>query len=276
MTPVRQEFISTLRLRNYSPKTIKQYTNCVSQFARYFKQCPSQLGPKEVKSYLLYLIEEKQCSWSHYRQTVCGLRFLYTKVIGHEWMAEHIPFPRRTQRLPEFLTPEEVRLVFNAVQNPKHLMMLETIYATGVRCSELVNLKVKDIDSKRKVVIVRNGKGAKDRLTLLDHILLEKLRVYFRQYQPSEWLFEGRQGHVSTSVPQKACQRAERDSGIGKRVTPHILRHSFATALLEQNVDLVTISNLLGHSRIKTTELYTHITLKKLQNTRSPLELLDE
>ena len=140
-------------------------------------------------------------------------------------MAEHIPFPRRTRRLPEFLTPEEVRQVFNAVQNPKHLMMLETIYATGVRCGELVKLKVEDIDSTRKVVIVRNGKGGKERLTLLDHVLLEKLRSYFRQYQPNEWLFEGRQGHASTSVPQKACQRAERDSGIGKRVTPHVLRH---------------------------------------------------
>jgi len=135
-------------------------------------------------------------------------------------------------------------------------------------------LRVEDIDSSRKVIVVRNGKGNKERLTLLSETLLEKLRNYYRQYRPKEWLFEGRSGHTRESVPQKACQRAEQSSMVGKRVTPHVLRHSFATALLEQGVDLITISNLLGHSRIKTTELYTHVTLKKLQSTISPLDLL--
>ena len=274
MTPLRQEFISSLRLRNYSPKTIKQYTMCISQYARYFGKCPKLLGPKEIKQYLLYLIDEKKCSWSHYRQAVCGLRQLYVKVLGHEWMAEHIPFPRREQHLPNFLTPEEAKLVIESVENPKHRMMLETLYATGVRCGELVRLRVEDIDSKRKVIMVRNGKGQKERLTLLGESLLEKLRNYYRQYRPKEWLFEGKSGHAREAVPQKACNRAEQESGVGKRVTPHVLRHSFATALLEQEVDLVTISNLLGHSRIKTTELYTHVTLKKLQKTASPLDLL--
>ena len=152
--------------------------------------------------------------------------------------------------------------------------MLETIYATGVRCGELVKLRVEDIDSNREVIVVRNGKGQKERLTLLGENLLEKLRNYYRQYRPKEWLFEGIRGPASTTVPQKACQRAEQESGVGKHVTPHILRHSFATALLEQGVDLVTISNLLGHSRIKTTELYTHVTLKMLQQTKSPLDTL--
>ena len=274
MTPLRQEFISSLRLENYSPKTIKQYTNCVSQFARYFGSSPKTLGPKEIKVYLLYLIDEKQSSWSHYRQTVCALRFLYSRVLGHEWMAEHIPFPRRSLPLPEFLTSEEVKQVLSAVSDLKHRTMLETIYGTGVRCSELVSLRVADIDSNRKVIQVRDGKGQKGRLTLLDDNLLISLRRYYKQYRPKDWLFEGRSGHVSPSVPQKACHRAERDSGVGKRVTPHILRHSFATALLEQNVDLITISSLLGHSRLKTTERYTHVTLKKLQDTASPLELI--
>ena len=152
--------------------------------------------------------------------------------------------------------------------------MLETIFATGVRCGELVKLKVADIDSTRKVITIRDGKGRKERLTLLSDPLLEKLRKYYKQYKPKEWLFEGNSTHASTSVPQKSCQRAEEISGVGKRVTPHILRHSFATALLEQGVDLVTISNLLGHSRIKTTELYTHVTLKKLQSTASPIDSL--
>lgn len=274
MTQLRQEFISALRIRNYSPKTIKQYTLCVRHFARYFNKGPELLGPKEIKQYLLYLIDEKQCSWSHYRQTVCGLRFLYAKVLGHEWMTEHIPFPRRERPLPSFLTPEEMQVVLDAVSNPKHRMMLETLYATGVRCGELVRLRLEDIDSKRKVVVVRNGKGQKERLTLLSEMLLHKLRNYYRQYRPKEWLFEGKSGHAKEAVPQKACNRAERDSGVGKSVTPHAIRHSFATALLERGVDLVTISNLLGHSRIKTTELYTHVTLKKIQQTPSPLDLL--
>lgn len=274
MTRLRQEYVSSLRLRNYSPKTIKQYVLCVSHFAGYFGKCPKELGPREIKQYLLHLIDEKHCSWSQYRQTVCGLRFLYAKVLGHEWLAEHIPFPRRERRLPNFLTPEEAKRVLESVEHPKHRMMLETLYGTGVRCGELVRLRVEDIDSGRKVIVVRNGKGNKERLTLLGETLLGKLRNYYRQYRPKEWLFEGRSGHVQEAVPQKACQRAEEDSGVGKRVTPHILRHSFATALLEQGVDLITISNLLGHSRIKTTELYTHVTLKKLQSTSSPLDIL--
>jgi integrase/recombinase XerD len=274
MTPLRQEFVSSMRLRNYSPKTIKQYSLSVARFARHFNQCPKQLGPKEIGLYLLYLIDEKKSSWSEYRQTVCGLRYLYTKVLGFEWMAEHIPFPRRERALPQFLTPEEACKVFAVVENPKHRMMLETIYATGLRCGELVRLKLSDIDSSRNVIVVRDGKGQKERITLLGETLLSKLRAYYRQYRPKEWLFEGSRGHAKEAVPQKACNRAEEISGVGKRVTPHVLRHSFATVLLENNVDLVTISNLLGHSRIKTTELYTHVTLKKIQQTPKPLDAL--
>lgn len=275
MTPLRQEYISYLRLKNYSPKTIKQYTCCVSQFARYFNCSPAVLGPKEIKTYLLYLIDEKQTSWSHHRQTVSALRALYTKVLGHEWMAEHIPFPRRGRPLPKFLSPEEVAKVIRVVENPKHRMMLETIYATGVRCGELVRLKIDDIDSKRNIIVVRNGKGQKDRHTLLGKALLTNLRNYYRQYRPKEWLYEGRNGHASTNVPQKACKRAEELSGIGREVTPNILRHSFATALLERREELITISNLMGHSRIKTTEVYAHVTLKMLQNTPSPLDTVE-
>jgi len=276
MTQLRQEYVSSLRLKNYSPKTIKQYTNSVANFAKYFNKSPELLGPKEIKQYLLYLIDEKQSSWSHYRQTICGLRFLYSKVLQHEWMTEHIPFPRRGRSLPSYLTPEEVRKVLSVIENPKHKMMLETIYATGLRCGELVRLKVEDIDSKRDVIIVRDGKGNKERLTLLGEKLLFKLRNYYRQYKPKEWLFEGIKGNAKESVPQKACNRAEELSGVSKKVTPHVLRHSFATVLLEQETDLVTISNLLGHSRIKTTELYTHVTLKKIQNTKKPLDCLYE
>lgn len=275
MGDLRLKMYTELRLRNYSEKTIKRYILSVAQFSKYFQVSPEVLGPPEIKKYLKYLIDEKGNSWSHYRQTVCGLRFLYTKVLGQEWLAEHIPFPRRDRPLPSFLTKEEVAQVFGAVTDHRHLTMMEVLYGTGVRTSELMNLKVNDIDSKRKVIKVVAGKGGKDRYTLLSDSLLIKLRKYWRVYRPSHWLFEGRNGPAATTVIQKACRRAEEESGVGKRVTPHILRHSFATALLEQGVDLVTIGNLLGHSRIKTTALYTHVTLSKIQNTSCPLENLE-
>jgi len=189
-------------------------------------------------------------------------------------MAEHIPFPRRGRPLPQFLTSEEASQVLSVVENPKHRMMLDTIFATGVRCGELVRLRVEDIDSKRNLIIVRNGKGQKDRHTLLGEALLSKLHNYYSQYRPKEWLFEGRNGYSSTTVPQKACKRAEERSGVGRHVTPNILRHAFATALLERGEELITISNLMGHSRIKTTEIYAHVTLKMLQNTASPLDTI--
>jgi site-specific recombinase XerD len=194
--------------------------------------------------------------------------------LGHKWLLEHIPFPRKDRKLPEFLTPEEVTQVLEAVEESKYRMMLEVVYATGIRTGELVRLKVCDIDSKRKVIVVRNGKGRKERLALLPEVLLYKLRNYYREHRPKEWLFEGKDSHVGTSVIQRACRRAAKLSGIKKRVTPNILRHSFATALLEQGVDLITISDLLGHENIRTTKLYAHVSLKKLQNTSSPLELL--
>lgn len=276
MTPLRQKFISSLELQNYSQKTILQYVKCVARFAAHYQRCPSELGVEEIRSYLQYLRDVKKASSSMHRQVVGALRYLYAQVLGKEQLIPRIPYPRKGQPIRTFLTPEEMRRVLDVIQDRKHRMMLEVLYATGVRVGELVKLRVSDIDSQNMTIVVRDGKGNKGRLTLLSAALLSKLRVYYREYRPQEWLFEGRTaaGHCDESVVQHACTKAGTQSGIGKKVTPQVLRRSFASALHEAGVDVITISRLLGHVHVQTTGVYTSVTLKTLQNTKSPLDLI--
>lgn len=275
MTPLRQKFISTLRLRNYSENTIDQYTKSVAHFAAHFHKCPTVMGASEVKEFLHYLRDTKKASPSCYRQTVAALRCLYWQVLERESIVSQIPYPRREKPVKDFLTPEEMRKVLSSLTDLKYRTMLEVLYGTGVRCGELVRLKISDIDSERMFIVVRDGKGHKGRLTLLSKALLQKLRAYYREYRPTEWLFEGRKGkHSNECVPQRACQIAEKASGLGKRITPTILRRSFASALHEADVDVITISRLLGHVHVQTTGVYTDVTLKTLHRTQSPFDLL--
>lgn len=276
MTPLRQKFISALELQNYSQKTISQYTKSIAQFARYFKRCPSELGVEQIREYLQYLRDEKKASSSMHRQVVAALRYLYGQVLGKEQLMPRIPYPRKTQPIRTFLTPEEVTRLLDAVDTPKHRLMLEVLYATGLRVGELVQLRVADIDSENMTMIVRDGKGHKGRFTLLSPELLLKLRAYYREFRPKEWLFEGRTaaGHADECVAQHACTRAAKKAGIKKKVTPQVLRRSFASALHEAGVDVITISRLLGHVHVQTTGVYTNVTLKTLQSTQSPLDLL--
>lgn len=274
MTPLRSKFISSLELQNYSENTIKQYTRCVAHVAAFYGKCPSLLGPSEIENYLIYLKNKKHMGVSSHRQYVAAFRYLYQHVLGQCWKIPRIPYPRRNKPLRDFLTPQEVKIFLEAVANPKHRMMLEVIYATGVRGGELVKLRLSDIDSRRKVVVVQDGKGHKGRLTILSHSLLLKLRSYYKTYRPRVWLFEGRRGPIDVAVAQRACALATIKSGIGKKVTPHVLRRSFTTALHEQKVDVITMSRLLGHASVKTTELYTEVSLKTLHQTICPLDLL--
>lgn len=275
MTPLRSKFISTLELQNYSAKTIKQYVLSVAHFAAFHNRCPSTMGAAEVKEYLRHIRDNRQLSASSYRQAVAALRCLYWQVLERESVVSQIPYPRRTKPVKDFLTPEEMRTVLGVLNDLKYRTMLEVLYGTGVRCGELVRLKVSDIDSNRKLIVVRDGKGHKGRLTLLSEALLQKLRTYYKEYRPKEWLFEGKGGnHAHECVPQRACNLAEKQSRIGKRVTPTILRRSFASALHEAGVDVITISRLLGHVHVQTTGIYTDITLKTIHATKSPFDLL--
>jgi len=276
MTTLRRQMLLDLQARNYPPSTQKLYVNHVARFALHFGRSPAELSQKEVRAYLHHLVEDTDLSWSYFNQTVCALRFLYRVTLGRPWMIEHLPFPRKEKRLPTVLSQAEVVRFFEAVSHPKHRALLRTAYAAGLRVSELVALRLRDVDSQRMVIHVHQAKGRKDRLVTLSPVLLEELRAYARGGRSPEWLFPGRDPArpLTTRSVQRACQRASEAAGLGKRVTVHTLRHSYATHLLEAGTDLRVVQTLLGHASLQTTALYTHVSNDRLQKVTSPLDRL--
>jgi len=277
MTPLRERMIADMRMRNYSPHSIDAYIRGVAQFAKHFQTSPDKLGPEEVRQYLLHLIQEEKSSWSRYNITLCALRFLYHTTLQRPALLEGIRFPKEEKRLPVVLSREEICRLLKASGQLKTEAMLSTAYATGVRVSELVGLRVADIDSSRMLIRVEQGKGRKDRYVMLSAKLLDLLRKYWKARRPATWLFPGRTDNpLSGRTVLLACKRAARRAGLGKTVTVHTLRHSFATHLLESGVDIRTIQALLGHRSLKTTALYTYVSPKTIRSVVSPLDLLDE
>jgi len=274
MTPLRQRFIEDLQLRNRSPKTIEAYVYHVRELARYFKQSPEQLGDDQIHRYLLHLLHHKQASWSSYNQAVAALRFFYRVTYPSDTVVTRLPYGKRPKRLPAVRSPQQVALFLDTVRDRIIQMVLRTIYATGLRISEALHLTAPQIDSSRMVVRVL-GKGQKERLVPLSPQLLEELRAYWRETRPTQWMFPGKDSHqpLNAATVQKACKRACRDAGL-PRITPHTLRHCHATHLLEAGVDTRTIQALLGHHRIGTTALYTHVTLAGVRQVVSPLDRL--
>jgi site-specific recombinase XerD len=272
MTPLRRRYIDDMTLRNLAPRTIDTYVERVAQFARHFGTSPERLGMTEVRDYLLHLIQQRRVSWSHFNQAQAALRFLYRTTLARPWDPGAIRYPRGEKKLPVVLSPEEVGRFFGAVAGLKQRAILMTAYAAGLRVSEVVGLRVEDIDSHRMVIHVRQGKGRKDRYVMLAPKLLDLLRLYWKAARPRTWLFPGRdpQRPLSVTAVQHACRQA----ALGKHVTPHTLRHSFATHLLEAGTDLRTIQLLLGHRCLRTTAIYTHVSAERLHATVSPLERL--
>lgn len=278
MTPTRVRMIEDMQLRNFSPHTQRAYVRAVATFAQFFGKSPDLLGPEEVRTYLIHLVQQRQVSWSFYNQTLCALRFYYQATLGKEGLLTGIPCPKPQKKLPVVLSVPEVSRFFNVITNIKHRALLMTAYASGLRVSELIALCIKDIDSARMMIHVRQGKGGKDRYVKLSSRLLKVLRAYWRTRQPTQWLFPGRfpnQPIHQTSV-NLICQQIAQRAKLGKRVTIHTLRHSYATHLLDAGTDLRTIQALLGHRSIKTTALYTHVSQAKLESTPSPLDLIDQ
>jgi integrase/recombinase XerD len=273
MTPLRQRMIDDMRLKNLSARTIEIYVSRVSTFARYFNRSPQKLGRDDVRAYLLHLVQKK-VSWSSYNQTLGALRFLYEVTLGRKDVLERIPFPKQPKRLPVVLSLEEVTRFLAAVVGIKYRAILMTAYAAGLRLSEVTGLRVADIDSKRMVIRVRQAKGRRDRYVMLSPRLLAVLREYWKVIQPTDWLFPGDvPGQpISGKSVHLACVRAARDAGLDKHVTLHTLRHSFATHLLEAGTDLRTIQVLLGHSKLETTAIYTHVSPAAVEATRSPFD----
>lgn len=277
MTPLRQRMIQDMRIRNYSPKTIKHYVSHVAAFARHFGKSPDRLGPPHIRGYQVYLIEEKKCSWSNFNIAVCALRFFYRVTLKKDWMVEHLPYGRRPKTLPVVLSREEVTRLFAAMPKRNYRIILMTAYSAGLRISEVVRLRVEDIDPGRMLIRVRQGKGRKDRYVPLSATLLEVLGGCAKLAGPQEWLFPGqRAGHyICTRSVGRACKAAARAAGLRKPVSMHTLRHSFATHLLESGIDIRTIQKLLGHVKLETTTIYTHVTENQIRSTPSPLDLLD-
>jgi integrase/recombinase XerD len=277
MTLLRQRMLEDLRIRNYAPTTVECYVRAVTEFARHFNKPPDQLGPEEIRSWQLFLLNEKRVKLSTYIQAVCGLRFFYRNTLNRKVDIERIPFPRREKRLPLILSKEEVKALLTAPKNLAHRAMLATLYGAGLRVSEATNLNVRDLDRSLGVIWVRGGKGRKDRQVKLCEPLREVLVAYWRRKRPTSWLFPGNKPGFPLS-PRSVfctCRKAARLAGIAKKVHPHSLRHAFATHLLEDGTNLVIIQKLLGHADIRTTALYLHVSNIAIRSTKSPLETID-
>jgi site-specific recombinase XerD len=269
--------IEDMRIRNLSLHTQRAYVEHVARFARHFGQPPERLGQPEIRTWQLHLVQERRLAASSISVAVAALRFLYKVTLKRPWIVEDdIPTGRQPKKLPVVPSPVEVARLLDAVSSPKHRVILTVCYATGLRISEAVSLRPAAIDSQRMVIRVETGKGRKDRYVMLSPTLLKLLRTYWKEARPQEWLFPGdRPGQpVTTNAVDDACRQALAQSGIGKAITPHTLRHAFAVHLLESGADLRTIQLLLGHRSLNTTSRYLHIATSKVCATASPLESL--
>lgn len=277
MTPLRKRYIDDLRLKNFSSKTIKVYVHAVAKFARHFGRSPDQLSQQDIRDYLVHLME-RGVARSTGVVVRNALRHLYTDTLGRPDYLEKLPRPKREQRLPVVLSRDEVQRLFATVTNLKQKALFMVAYDAGLRLSEIIHLRIEDIDSKRMVIRVRQGKGKKDRYARLTPGLLGLLREYWRAYRPESLLFPGAQPNkpYDLATPGQLLKKACRKAGITKRVSMHTLRHSFATHLLEAGTNLRVIQQLLGHERIQTTSLYTHISLEELREAPSTMDLLQD
>ena len=275
MSPLRRRMIEDMKVRNLSPVTQRCYVHAVAKFARHFNRSPDRLGLAEVREYQVHLTSTG-ISWASFNVAVCALRFFYGVTLGRTAMIERIPYARKRRQLPVILSAEEVARFLAAVPSRKHRTALMTAYAAGLRVSEVVRLKIADIDSSRMLIRVEQGKGGRDRYIMLSPQLLVVLRAYWREARPEHWLFSGQDESrpLDASVLQAACRTARERAKLGKPVTVHTLRHSFATHLLEAGTDIRTIQVLLGHRDLSTTARYTHVAATTIGNVISPFDRL--
>ena len=276
MTALRQRMLEDLRIRNYSPATVRCYIRSVADFAKHFNTPPDQLGAEEIRSYQLFLLNKKRVKQSTYIQVICALRFFYQNTLHRRIDIDRLPLPRYEKKLPVILSKSEVKALLEAPRNLKHRAMFAAMYGAGLRVSEVANLKVSDLDRERHAIWVRGGKGHKDRQVMLAEPLRAVLAAYWRRKRPTEWLFPGTEPDcpITTGSIFKACVAAASKAGITKPIHPHSLRHAFATHLLDEGVNLLVIQKLLGHAHLKTTARYLHLSETALRSTKSPLETM--
>jgi site-specific recombinase XerD len=280
MTKLRRMMLEELQRRNYSAITTRKYLQVVTDFAKYFGKSPDQLGPNHLRTYQAYLLQERKLASGTAVNCVAALRFFFVKTLKRHQFRDFLPYPRDRRRLPTILSLEEVARLINAAGTLYRRTLLMTLYATGMRRSELVRLKVGDIDSQRMMIRVDRGKGGRSRDLPLSPALLETLREYWRWRKPKTYLFPSRhpprepEQPISDKMVWIACQEAARQAGLSKRITPHTLRHSWATHLLEAGTDLRTIQVLLGHGDLETTAQYLHLSQRHLQTVANPVDRL--
>lgn len=278
MGKLREKMQQDMAIRGLSPKTQSVYLGCMKGFVRFHRRSPDQLDLNNIFKYQVYLVQQKKASWSFFNQSVCAMRFFYKITLNKDWDVKHIPFQKKGSKLPTVLSKEEVRSILNVVSNLKHNAILQVLYGAGLRIKEALNLSYKDIDSKRMLIWVRQGKGKKDRCVMLSKQLLHTLRAYWKASQPKPvtYLFPGRDlaRPLYDRTVQHILKQAKQKTGISKSVTPHVLRHSFATHLLEDGHDVRKIQFLLGHKSLRSTCTYTHVARNFLQQTPSPLDTL--
>jgi len=275
LSPLRRRMIEDMTVRNLSPATQQSYVYAVSKFSRHFGRSPDRLGLEDVRAFQVHLVSTG-ISWSALNQTVCALRFFYGVTLGHGEIPERIPYAREPRKLPVVLSADEVVRFLEAVASLKARTALTTAYAAGLRVSEVVGLRIGDVDSSRMVIRVEHGKGGKDRYVMLSAQLLAILRTYWRLARPEHWLFPGREASrpIDVQVLHAACRSACAAAGLDKRVTVHTLRHSFATHLLESGTDIRIIQVLLGHANLSTTARYAQVSNGLIRRTESPLDRL--
>ena len=274
MKDLRKRMIEDMKIRNLSENTQKRYVYHVARFAEYFGKSPDLLGAEEVRKYQVHLIEEKHLSGSSLNVTVCALRFLYRNTLKRPDVVERIWYAKSEKHLPIVLSPDEVARFFRSVESLKYFALLLVPYAAGLRISEACRLKVSNIDSERMILRVEQGKGRKDRNVMLSPRLLKVLREYWKTSRSSHWLFPGKYSGkpVSPASARSICRQVALASGLKKRVTPHTLRHCFATHLLESGAEIRTIQILLGHQSLASTQRYTRIATTTIRQTDSPLD----
>jgi len=275
MGQLRDRMEIDLKLGGYSRSTRKIYLLYARQFAEHSGRSPTDMGEDEIRAFLLHLVEVRQISSETFRQVRAALKFLYKVTLRRPVEVAHIPIRRHPRRLPVVLSGSEVSLVLKAVRNDKYRMVLTAMYGAGLRVDEACRLQPENIDAKRRLLRIR-GKGNRDRYTLLSDRLLDELRCYWRRHRPEGWLFPGRvwRQPITPSSVRLVFRKALTDAGIHKKVTPHVLRHSFATHLLETGASTSVVQALLGHASLRATQTYSHVRIEHVENIRSPLDLL--
>jgi integrase/recombinase XerD len=281
VTQLRKMMLEELQRRNYSQTTVNTYLKVVADFARYFHRPPDELGKEQIRAYQVHLFQERKLGVRTVGLHTAALRFFFCKTLKRMYPVEEVPYPRAPRRLPIILTREEAIRLIDSASNLFHRAMLITMYSTGMRRAELCRLKVEDIDSTRMLIHIRQGKGGKDRDVPLSPKVLETLREYWRWMKPKTYMFPGTingsraDKPITPKVLWEACREAAQRAGITKAVRPHLLRHSFATHLVEGGADLPTVQALLGHTDLKPTSIYLHLSERHIRAAGTPLDNME-